>query len=78
MKKKSWIILFALLLVVVSCKETKEKESILESEAIAEVEIVQQLKSTLLTPNEFQKRINNTSEIQLIDVRTPEEYSEDT
>lgn len=76
MKKVSWIILLTVVLLVVACKDAKEKASSLETETDSEVEIVQQQKPILLSPNEFQKRIVNTSEIQLIDVRTPEEYSE--
>lgn len=76
MKKVSWIISLTIVLLVVACKDAKEKDSTLETETVTEVEIVQLQKPILLSPNEFQKQIGNTSEIQLIDVRTPEEYSE--
>jgi rhodanese-related sulfurtransferase len=76
MNMNSALIVCALVLFAFGCKDIKETEGIVETEKVAEVKATQQQKTVLLSPNDFQNQIIKATEIQLIDVRTLEEFSE--
>ena len=64
-------ITLAIILLALGCKEAITNKS--ESTPAAEVKVIK-----VLSPTEFKDQIENAANVQLVDVRTPEEVAEGT